>query len=81
MDLIKKSLLAVILLLVVAVAWVGFTIYFKSTATDVNPNASSYTRQLKTSFDDESLQDVSERTESSFPVSPSEFLNLANSSN
>lgn len=81
MDILKKSLLAIVLLLVVVVAWVGFSIYFKASHVDVNPNANSYTRQMKNSFEAEILDVVTERTEKSFSVSPSEFLSLTESSN
>lgn len=80
MDLLKKSLLATILLLVVVVVWVGVSIYFKQTYVDVNPNAASYTKQMKNSFDTEELDAVTSKTEKSFSVSPSEFLNLTASS-
>lgn len=81
MEWIKKSLLALGLLLVVALAWVVSSIYFSSTNVDVNPNASSYTRQLSTSFNQDELGLVTERTGKSFTVSPSQFLNLTESSN
>lgn len=81
MEWIKKSLIALILLLIVAVVWVGSTIYFSTNDVDVNPNASSYTKQLSTSFDEEELNLVTERTSKSFTVSPSQFLNLTESSN
>ncbi len=81
MEWIKKSLLALVLLLVVALAWVVSSIYFGSTSVDVNPNASSYTRQLSTSFNQDELGLVTERTGKSFTVSPSQFLNLTESSN
>lgn len=81
MEWIKKSLLALVLLLVVALAWVVSSIYFNSTNVDINPNASSYTKQLSTSFNQDELGLVTERTEKSFTVSPSQFLNLTESSN
>lgn len=81
MDLIKKSLFALILLLVVVLAWVSISIYFKQSFVEVNPNASSYTKQIKSSFDAEELKLVTERTEKSFSVSPAEFLSLTESSN
>lgn len=81
MEWIKKSLMALILLLIVAVVWVGSTIYFSTNDVDVNPNASSYTKQLSTSFDQEELDLVTDRTSKSFTVSPSQFLNLTESSN
>lgn len=81
MDILKRSLIAIVLLLVVVVAWVGASIYFKQVAVDVNPNAASYTKQIKSAFDTDELDVVTQRTEKSFSVSPSEFLNLTQSSN
>lgn len=81
MEWIKKSLIALVLLLIVAVVWVGSTIYFSSNDVDVNPNASSYTKQLSTSFNEDELNSVTDRTARSFTVSPSQFLNLTESSN
>ena len=80
MEWIKKSLIALVLLLVVVVVWVGSTIYFSTNNVDVNPNASSYTKQLSTSFDKDELDLVTERTSKSFTVSPTQFLNLTESS-
>jgi len=81
MNILKKSLIATILLLVVILVWVGASIYFKQSAVDVNPNATSYTKQIKSSFDTAELDVVTQRTDKSFSVSPSEFLNLTESSN
>ncbi len=76
MDLIKRSLLVLLLLLFVVVAWVGTSIYYQNTDIDVNPNADSYTKQIKNSFDLDELEVITQRTEKSFPVSPDEFLSL-----
>jgi uncharacterized protein (UPF0333 family) len=81
MDILKKSLLATVLLLVVVVAWVIASMYFKQSYVNVNANATSYTKQIKSSFDTDALDIVTQRTEKSFSVSPSEFLNLTESSN
>lgn len=81
MDILKKSLMATVLLLVVAVAWAVASIYFKQSYVDVNPNATSYTKQIKSAFDTEALGVVTQRAEKSFSVSPSEFLSLTESSN
>jgi len=81
MDILKKSLIATLLLLVVVVAWVVASIYFKQSYVDVNPNATSYTKQIKSAFDTDSLNVVTQRTEKSFSVSPTEFLNLTEGSN
>ena len=80
MEWIKKSLIALVLLLIVSVVWDGSTIYFSTNNVDVNPNASSYTKQLSTSFDEEELNLVTDRTSKSFTVSPTQFLNLTKTS-
>ncbi len=76
MDIIKKSLFVLVLLLIVVLAWVGSLIYFQNSNVSINPNASSYTSQLRSEFDLEELQFITDRTEDSFPVSPEEFLSL-----
>ena len=76
MEIIKKSLLGLVLLLVVVLVWVVFSIYFQSSNIDINPSADSYTGQLRNTFDIEELEEITERTEESFPVSPQEFLSL-----
>ena len=78
---LKKFFVALILLLVVVVAWVGITVYFKQSTVNVDPNAITYTKQMKNSFDAEELRLVTDKTEQSFSVSPSEFLNLTESAN
>lgn len=76
MDLIKKSMVALVLLLIVVLAWVGLSVYYGTNDLDVDPNANSYTKQLQSSFDIDSLTKITERTEQAFPVSPDEFLSL-----
>ena len=80
MEWIKKSLIVLVLLLIVAVVWVGSTFFFIIYNVVVNPNASSYTKQLSTSFDEEELNLVTDRTSKSFTVSPTQFLNLTKTS-
>jgi len=81
MEMLKKFFLALVLLLIVAVIWAGTTIYFKKSNVEVNSNASTYTRQIRGAFDTDELDIVTQKTESSFSVSPSEFLNLTEDSN
>jgi hypothetical protein len=76
MSLIKRILSVLVLLLVVTVAWVGFSIYFQSVNLDIDPNATSYTKPINKSFDTETLDELTTRTDESFPVSPQEFLRL-----
>jgi hypothetical protein len=79
MDLIKKSLTALILLLVVVLLWVGGSIYYQVASIDVNPNAQSYTKSLRPNFDLEELKKISDRERDSFSVSANEFLILTGS--
>ena len=76
MEIIKKSMVALVLLLVVVVLWVGLYIYFESSEIDINPNAESYVSQLQEKFDIEMLDEVTGRTESSFPISPEVYFSL-----
>ncbi len=76
MEFLKKSIIALILLGIVVLAWVGGAIYYQNSSIDINPNAQELTKILRTSFDIEELEKVTERTDNSFPVSPSEFTVL-----
>lgn len=76
MSFIKKILPILVLLLVVSIAWIGFSIYWGSVNLDIDPDATNYTKPINSSFDQEILDEVTEKTESSFPVSPQEFLRL-----
>ena len=76
MELIKKSIFALVLLLIVVLAWVVSSVYFQNTSIDVKPGVDSYTKSLKDTFDTETLDMVVERSEEAFPVSPDEFLTL-----
>ena len=76
MEMLKKAIIALILLGVVVLAWIGGSIYYQNTNIEVSPNAQEYTKTLRDSFDLEELEKITERTENSFPVSPSEFTVL-----
>lgn len=76
MEIIKKTLAALILLLVVIVAWVGFHIYSESTEVVISSDVIQHTTQLGSSFDLDILEEVTERTEENFPVAPEVFLSL-----
>jgi hypothetical protein len=76
MDVIKRSLFALVMLLVVVVIWVGLYVYFEGSKVKINPNAETYKTQLKESFDLKGLDEVYERTQESLPVTPEVFLSL-----
>ena len=76
MEIIKKNIVGIVLLLVIAIIWGGLLLISKRVFSEVNPNAQSYTKQLSKTFDTETLEKITKRTESSFPVLPSEFFDL-----
>ena len=76
MELFKKYLIGMVLILVVAIVWGALIFVEKKVFVTLNPNASSYTKPIRPTFDDETLDEVSKRTNDSFPVLPREFLNL-----
>ncbi|MGI6423313.1 MAG: hypothetical protein ACOX0X_01655 [Candidatus Dojkabacteria bacterium] len=76
MEVIKKYIVGIVLLLIVAILWLGMFLLSDKIFSDVNPNAASYTKPLNKSFDLEVLENVNEKIDSSFPVKPSEFFNL-----
>jgi len=76
MEMLKKSIIVLILLGVVALAWVGGSIYYQNSSIDVDPNAQGLTKTLRPDFDVEELEKITSRTDNSFPVSPSEFTVL-----
>ncbi|KKR05524.1 MAG: hypothetical protein UT34_C0002G0031 [candidate division WS6 bacterium GW2011_GWF2_39_15] len=65
-----------VLLLIVAVVWIVFSVYFNSNELDIDPNATSYMQHINPSFLTDGLDDLAKRSEKNLPVSPSEFLNL-----
>lgn len=73
---LKKAIIALVLLAIVAFAWVGLSIYYDSNSVDINPSTNDYTLTLDTSFDLTELNTIIDRTDLAFPVSPDEFLSL-----
>ncbi len=76
MDVIKKGIFALVLLLIVAVAWVSLKVYFDSSDIKIDPNASAYTKQLDPSFRTDELDSIIKKSKDAFPVTPEEFLSL-----
>ena len=76
MDLIKKYIVGIVLILVILVVWLGLTIVKNKVFVNINANAYSYTKPIKPVFDKETLKRVSDRTNDSFPVLPNEFFDL-----
>lgn len=67
-----------VVLLIVTVAWVGFGVYFNTTALDIDPNATSYMQYINPVFDKTSIEELRVRIEENLPISPSEFQSDTN---
>jgi len=76
MEVIKKYIVGMVLLFVVGIIWLGLLFLSERVFSTVNPKADSYIKPINKEFDMEILKKVAERTESSFPVTPSEIFNL-----
>ncbi len=76
MEILKKYIVGIVLLLVIAIIWGGLQLVSNRVFSEVNPNAATYTKPLSKNFDTATLDKISERTKSSFPVLPSEFFDL-----
>lgn len=76
MTLIKKILPIAMFLTIITVVWIAFSIYFQGSGVEINPDATNYTKPINPTFDTEVLDEVTTRTEESFPVPPEEFLKL-----
>jgi hypothetical protein len=76
MDIIKKAMVPLMMLLGLVVIWVGLYIYYESSEVEINPQADSYVSQLQQSFDLNELDEVTRRTKDHFPVLPEVFFTL-----
>ena len=76
MENVKKFLLAIILLAVIALVWAATTFFLEEKESSVVDVAQSYTTQIAKSFNLEELDKVYERSENSFPISSKEFTDL-----
>lgn len=81
MEIIKKTLFTLIFLLVVVLLWLGLSVFYQNSNVDINPNASSYTEQLRETFDLDELEEITDRTERTLPITPDEFSYLIEDSN
>lgn len=76
MEIVKKYITGIVLLIIVAIVWVGLLLISDKVFSEVNPNAQTYTKPLNKNFDTETLDKVNKRIADSFPILPSEFFNL-----
>ncbi len=76
MENVKKFLFAIILLGVIAFAWVGMKFYFEKRDTSLSEGVEDYTKPIAGTFKMKEVDEVYEKTEKSFLVSPDEFLEL-----
>ena len=57
----------------VAIVWGGILLFSGRSSVSVNPNVEKYIKPLDAKFDEEILQEVSERAQESFPISVEEL--------
>jgi len=75
-EIIKKYIPAIILLLVVILAWAGLAFIFDTKDSKENIEEGIYKTSLNKTFSKEELEEVYEKTSQKMPVSPKVFLNL-----
>lgn len=76
MENVKKFLFAIILLGVIAFAWVGMKFYFEKRDSSLSGDVENYTKQIPGTFKMKEVDEVYEKTEKSFLVSPDDFFEL-----
>lgn len=77
MDLQRTWITMLAFFLVAVMAWVGFSVYFSMNDSTLNPNSTSYTKQLSPKFDLETLNKITTRV-SQLPVKIESFTVLLN---
>lgn len=75
-EIIKKYIFAIILLLVVILAWAGFAFIYDTKESKENIEEGIYKTPLNKTFQKEELEEVYEKTSQKMPVPPKMFLNL-----
>lgn len=76
MDLIRKVLISLILLLVVVVIWVGSSIFYSTEKDNLPNDLETYNKKIPNTFNIEELQKISDRAEESFITQPEDFLEI-----
>jgi hypothetical protein len=72
----KNYVVILIVLLISALFWVGVSIYAVQTKVDVNPNATSYTTQIESTFDSATLDKVKLRIANNLPITTDVYNNM-----
>ncbi|HVX92559.1 MAG TPA: hypothetical protein VHA74_00405 [Candidatus Dojkabacteria bacterium] len=72
----KDILPVLILLIIVVVAWIGISVYSGSQNLDIDPNATSFTKNINPKFDLTGFNDFKTRV-SALPISPTSFTSLS----
>jgi len=72
----KGITVILVMLVIVAFAWIGMGVYFISNEIKIDPNALTYIKFISPSFREEAVSSVTKRVEESLPVSPSEYIRL-----
>lgn len=77
----KNLTTVLLLLLVVAVVWIGFSVYFSISEVEVTPNAETYIVPINSRFDLTGFDDMNERTSTNLLVAPDTFKALLEEDN
>jgi hypothetical protein len=76
MEIFRKYFVVILLTIIVCIVWGGITLFSGRISSSINPNAEVYVKPLNPKFDEEIIEEVSERTKESFPISPEDFEEL-----
>ena len=76
MEYFRKYFVVIVLTAVIGIVWGGILILSKESFTTINPNAQNYTKPLNPTFDQETLDSVSERIKTGFAIQPLSFFEM-----
>lgn len=76
MEVFRRYFVVILLTIIVAIVWGGILLFSGRTSTSINPNAEMYVKPLNPKFDEEVVEEVSNRAQESFPISTEDFRNL-----
>ncbi len=78
-DILRQSLIVIVLLFMIAVGWLGLKIFLARENLDIDKQAQEYVKNMPNPLDVELLMEFDKR-EDNLPIKPQEFKDLVNSS-
>lgn len=76
METFRKYFFIILLAVIIGIVWGGVLLYSKQNFSTINSNAELYTKPLSPKFDEEILNDVSERIKSGYAIQPESFFEM-----